>query len=1086
MIKYGYLYAKDKKYEIFEQVTEKFRRLDIMPDGVLFFDNMNSALYSEYTTNKTYVRGDEKYKEIYNEVKKQALSINADLHAKTLWKKGVFIFIQERFIDEHHYTRIEQHNGMDYSEELVYGDLAIKKEVITSISDSVIFKPVNRGDYVVRDLDKVDLSKKYLYYPIDVLKRRHNLLHIDKCEYIVADNDELAKRELDKMRDELNENSIIGIDTEATGTDVSAGGKDKLVSIILSHRDRYSLYIALGHKKFSNCTSEIVHYAEMIVNKFRLVAHNAKFELKIFKKSNYYFNITDDSYLLSIIDNPEFTKPVHGLKYLEELELSERYLELTDIFINSKDIDFSEVDKEIAKYYACPDPDTGRRIFKKLYARLPSSDKNAYDIERELVISKADQEYYGFRINTEKLSKDFDNTNYLVELLEKLIKMIAKVDGALTSPILLRKILYENMRAPVLVRTDTGLPSTGVLAINKLASEKLEKPKNFFIKNILDKNGKIIIKAEDLNKAKYPIAIMLQEWKKYSKLQTGFYKRMSKDIINGRYYSWIKQMGARTYRQASPMHQLPPDIKACVLPDTDEHYFVVCDYSQIELRLLFSLAGDKDFIKLASDRRVDIHRAIGSKITNKPMWEISAKERKLGKARNFGVVYLMSPKGLAEKMYGASPTKEQIKAAAKSIDELFLAFKKVKAYIEHNREIILSNGEISTLWGRVRKIPQVLDKDCPSDVREKAIRQGNNHPIQGLAADIMKIAENNINRYIHNKGWDKLVETPQGSYPLARVMISAHDEADLSIHNSIPVEEVMEMLRDCMEFKIDGFCPLFASPSIINNWGEGKEDAYECPGDLRDKLIEEYHRTGKSCCRAGHEKDDLLNLINNFRETDITTYMENLIKTHNTTNAKELSKYVRHDIYTHELIARFPQTKEHIKSNGYLSHLEMIEYATERYLEFREGNSVYIDKSEVVSDKKEDSDIKSLFDSIINYNEDVNNDEEDNKSENNDNEEIERNVFCYDDEEYYIKTITSNKQYIVWKLFDTIVIDCLSMSKEDTNGLLNMLHKYNNPEGFCEVYIIYDGIRLNTTYKVDDIDEKEIEDYVLSKCKEVS
>ena len=151
------------------------------------------------------------------------------------------------------------------------------------------------------------------------------------------------------------------------------------------------------------------------------------------------------------------------------------------------------------------------------------------------------------------------------------------------------------------------------------------------------------------------------------------------------------------------------------------------------------LACEKDLTELCKDPENDIHRANGFLISGKEMWEISSEERKAGKRRNFGVVYLISAYGLAGQLFGAGYTKENVQFAQHQLDEFYDRFKRIKRYIAYNGVRVQTEGKISTYFGRIKYFKEILDPEITSKKRASIIRQSNNMTVQGTAADYMKL-----------------------------------------------------------------------------------------------------------------------------------------------------------------------------------------------------------------------------------------------------------------------------------------------------------------------------------------------------------
>lgn len=1103
MFKVGLLKTGGKNYYVYEVSNRKYYRLDICNEGTQFHVDPDNILYSVYRKKKEFVYGDVELKNKLDEIIRLVGNSRAETESESKWENGKFITIQSK-IDKANdiVSEIVKENNIPVKETLKYKEEVLAMQTAKDIAD-MDMEPLNAHQYVSSQIEK-SYKQDILFNDLGILKSRFNLQHLLARDYKTITDLSEAQAYLLKIVEAAKAGKRkIGVDTETTGTDMNYFGKDRITGVVVSIGKDESRYFPFGHDEFENLPMWFFHklMETLISVQEESGGHNIKFEHKVAYKYGHDWCIRHDSFEASIINDPRVQRGIHALKTLESKLDGRKYLEFDDIFIGEPN--FAKLPKDLATIYACPDPDGTINVLED---QLDIMDKNSlnqnfiYRIECELANLKAEQEYWGFRIDHEGFIKGLDNCEYVVNSLENLIKQLSgKSDFNINSHEQMANHLYNELHCPIVSRTSNGKPGTGKKAIVKLAHIKRKDNDKVVraVHDFIDKEGNVVVAAKDLNEARYPICVLLLAYTKYNKLLTGFYNRLLKsstsqfkvDVLpNGRrrvkyveedgkrcvrFFFWINANGTESGRQSSTMHTMPPTIKEFFLPDSEDHEMLAADYNQVEMRVLSSLAGEEDLKELCSNPDNDIHRVIGSLITGEEIWEISEEERKKDKPRNFGVVYGISASGLAEQMYGAMPKKEEIAECNVSIMKFFQRFNKIQMFIDNNERKIRENGEIFTMWNRVRRFPQMFDETIDNKKRAALVRQGNNMPVQGTAADIMKLAEVKYYRYIKKKGWDKLVDTPQGKYPLVRIMLSVHDEVEISRHKSIPIEEVLEMQRECQEIKLKDFAPLFANPAVIGTWADGKEDKYEIPRGLRDKLIEDYKRTGKSAFPPNTlVKDAMAKMIKDFLNEELIDYMESMIAKHGD-NPDELYLHIKHPKLTHSLISLY-RSKDHKK----LSHMERIRYAVGDFLEKRAKGE--LDGVDIVieNDKKDDAelidglkDITGFVDSVVNLDKDGEVLEEIDEDE---EEYVEEST------EEICKKVTFVKKYC-WAQRDSYTVDASTLTIQECDKVLDFIEdQYESPTGILRIMLLYGGKLLDTNMRSDTLDTKEVDKFIES------
>lgn len=1136
MIKSGIFIHKEVTYQVHEVESKGYYRLDICVKDSQFHLDPLSIIFSMYKRKKTFMYGDRDIYQAFVTLKDKLLFATLEANTEKEWVDGKFVMRRVRGTDQTFFMDKTYHNGKYVSEYYVDGEEVIGLGLVSDLEFNTL--PINSDEYMPVEIAGKAALADSPYVPLSVLAAKYDLSWDKEMNYFVVKTIEAARAVLVEC---IKTKFLVGFDYETDGVDFNLYTRNNIVGVVLSPRRTYSYYIPIGMKKYENIPWDFMHE---IAEAFRTiqenstftdeddiskayeiahgaVAHYQQFENKVSQAWGLDIPIRHCSYILSYIINPNKFTGTHDLKGLEYERTGRKFLEFDDIFLDKKAINFADLDEELSRVYACPDADNTCGVLEGLWRKLPPFQRALYELEAQLVKVKSEQEYWGIRIDEKVFMESYMIAKEQQNLLLALIQHMLKTEANINSTQVLQEFLYNRMRAPVVLRTNKGKPSTSGKALKKLASLRREDVSQHMEDDIKDSGNRIIIKKDALNQAKFPVILLLEKYREMNKQITAFFNRIIRDSkgdlrrfvdeienedgtveqilgeaegFQTRYFFWVAQYGAETGRQSSPIHQLPKVIKKGVKADSDDHYLADTDYAQVELRLIFSLAGETKLVELCKDPDNDMHRAIACLLQDKEMWEISAEERQRDKARNFGVVYLISGMGLALQKYGAGATKAEIDECTKSIADFYKGAKRVSAYIKKNREIVIRDKKIATKFNRARYFPELSDPDIPRDRKESLIRQANNVPVQGLAADIMKRAEVNIQIYIKDKGWDKLVATPQGDFPLVRSMLTAHDELLASCHKSIPVEAIMKMKRDCMEIALKDFAPLFVGTSIVDNWVEGKDSTYEVPVSLRNKLIEDFDRTGVSALdMTKSPKVEMLRIVNEFREKNLRKYMEDLISEHGD-DPEELAKQVKHASLTHELIDRFPQTKEEIEQGGYLTHLEQILYSTRKYLEYRsqEGVDASALVQAILDEKaKEDAEINffdeedektslmeqvsGLQDSLVEFDKQGNI-----VAMDGDNPyEYDMDSLLFEDEADFLEDITSGDRMIVWEMWNAICADLTTLNEENVDKVIAKVWECRQDDGFSEFRVLYGGEMHKTPIRLETFDIQMLREYII-------
>ncbi len=401
-------------------------------------------------------------------------------------------------------------------------------------------------------------------------------------------------------------------------------------------------------------------------------------------------------------------------------------------------------------------------------------DKVLCEVELPLVKPLVDMEVWGFRLEKETLLEVGKGISERIDILTREIYEISGEEFNINSPAQLGVVLFEKMGLPPSKKTKTGY-STSADVLEKLKEDS-------------------------------PIIEKILEYRTVTKLKGTYIDGLIPLIHeDGKIHAHFQQTVTATGRisctepnlQNIPIRQeLGRSIRKAFVPETDDYVLTGADYSQIELRILADLSGDESLIKDFNDG-ADIHRRTASRVFNVPEDEVTDLQRSRAKAVNFGIIYGQSGFGLSE---GLGIT---MKDARKYIDDYFEKHPAVKQYLDLSVAEGKANGYVTTVMGRRRDIPEINASNFM--VRQAGERLAMNSPIQGSAADIMKLAMINVYERLRKEGFT------------SRVILQVHDELIIETLKS-ELEEVKVLLKEEMEKAYKLNVPVTAEVSTGGNW----------------------------------------------------------------------------------------------------------------------------------------------------------------------------------------------------------------------------------------------------------------------------
>ena len=595
---------------------------------------------------------------------------------------------------------------------------------------------------------------------------------------------------LNKIIEDIKKVGFVAIDTETNSLDIE---KAELVGISIAFDEKQAFYIPISHKDINTNKvlkdqiplNEILKFIKNICldSSILKIGQNLKYDIRILKKYGVIFNSIDDTMLLSYALDNGLTR--HGMDDLAYRHLNHSTIKYKDLVgSGKKQITFDYTPIAEATKYAAEDALITLKLYNHLKPRIIIEKvSNIYEkIDKPLINVLSSMEGLGIKVNKgylKELSDDF--IKYALKL-EKEIYKITKKEFNIGSPKQLGEILFIEMKIPGGKKTKSGTYSTesGIL--------------------------------EELSLKGYEVAKLVLQWREVSKLRSTYTDALQEQIdpLTKRVHTSYATATTLTGRLSSndPNLQNIPirtdkgkQIRHAFI--TEKNYKLVSlDYSQIELRLAAEISKDDNFIA-AFKNNEDIHATTAKEIFNISDNDLTSEHRRKAKAINFGILYGISPYGLAKQL---SITNSEAKIY---IDNYFKRFPKIKDYMDYQINFAKTNNYVETVFGRKCNIKGINDKNFA--IRGFAERQSINAPIQGTAADIIKLSMIEIHK--------KILQNELN----AKMLLQVHDELIFEIKSNkvkesiIIIKKIME--ENHLQYK-DFVVPLIIDYGIGDTWGE--------------------------------------------------------------------------------------------------------------------------------------------------------------------------------------------------------------------------------------------------------------------------
>ncbi len=655
------------------------------------------------------------------------------------------------------------------------------KEIVLKVFDELEFRRIKETFFKIFGTNSSQLEEKGAeVIQGDLFSKTYNLesnkdsLNDSKSIYQRIESFEELKLLVEKMMKQ----EIVAFDTETEGLNAL---ETDIVGISFSWQKGIGYYLPVKnnksvHEKLFEILRPFFESSEIIK-----VGHNIKFDIQVLHKYNIkVLSPIYDTMVAHYLINPDMR---HNLD-----TLSESYLNYSPISIESligkkgkNQISMRDVSIDKITNYASEDADITlqlKGIFDK-EIEVNNLNKIFYDIEIPMISVLSEMETEGIKIDTsylEKLDKEFE------EDLGKLKKEIFKKSGEefnLNSPKQLGEILFDKLKlVSKPKKTKTGQYSTSEEVLSSLAND------HKIIEDIL-------------------------EWRSLDKLQNTYVKSLPNEVssLTNRVHSSFNQTVTTTGRLSSnnPNLQNIPirtangqKIRRAFIPRNSDYILMAADYSQIELRVIASISNEENMIDAFVNNQ-DIHTMTAAKIYNVDPENVTREQRGNAKTVNFGIIYGVSAFGLSQQ------TDLNRSESKVMIDNYFLNYPGLKKYMSDQIDFARNNGYVETIMGRRRYLQNISSQN--NMLRSGAERNAINAPIQGSAADIIKIAMININSELKKQSLK------------SKMLLQVHDELVFDVHNS-EKDQIKDIVKTTMESAVKLKVPLKIDLEFGKNWLE--------------------------------------------------------------------------------------------------------------------------------------------------------------------------------------------------------------------------------------------------------------------------
>ena len=676
-------------------------------------------------------------------------------------------------------------------------DKALLSKKLVTLKDDVPVKN-DPNEFLIKDIDKNKLyeflremefnrllSQAISFYGdsenessmTEIKSKKKSKIDIKSYKSIINE------KELNELTKNLNEKSIIAVDTETSSLNPQEA---KLIGISISYADNYSFYIPLGHKNNKSLKKDLVLDKLKIILEdpsIKKVCQNTKYDFIVFKNHGIELNPVEDTMLLSYTLDAGNNR--HNMDVLSEIHLGHKTISYKDLVgTGKKQLNFSDIDIKSATEYAAEDADVTLRLYNILSERVAEEklDKIYEIFEKPMIRILSKLETNGIKVDDnylKKLSKKFEKR--LIKI-EKEIYKISNKKFNIGSPKQLGEIIYNDLKIAKLKKTKKGSLATSAKILEDLA----------------------------LTGHKFPNLVL--EWRQLSKLKSTYTDALQEHISKKtkRVHTSFLLAATNTGRLASSdpnLQNIPiktldgKEIRKAFIAEKN-NILISADYNQIEMRILADMADVKELKKAFSNNQ-DIHSLTASQVFDVPINKVSDDYRRKAKAINFGIIYGITQYGLAKQISVSNIEAQNF------INSYFKKFPEIKDYMNTTVKTCRKQGYVTNIFGRRIHLKGINDKNF--SVRSFQERAAINAPIQGSAADIIRLAMIKI---------DKILEENNK----AKMLLQIHDEL---IFECLTKDEsqIKKIIKEAMVSVSSSDHHMFSIPLEVsinsgNNWGE--------------------------------------------------------------------------------------------------------------------------------------------------------------------------------------------------------------------------------------------------------------------------
>ena len=593
----------------------------------------------------------------------------------------------------------------------------------------------------------------------------------------------LTEEQLQSWIEKIVLKKQLAVDTETTSLDYMAA---RMVGISLAVEPGEAAYIPFGHDYLGAPNqlpeSRVIELLKPLLEdpNIKKIGQNLKYDMSILAQHGINLQgISFDTMLESYVIDSVATR--HDMDSLAEMYLGEKTIAFSDVAgKGANQLTFNQIALEQAAPYAAEDADITLRLHNTLWPKLQSEPSLLgvfSDIELPLVPVLSRIERAGALVDDTLLFQQSHELGLRIDELERHAWDLAGQEFNLASPKQLGDILFNQLEIPVLKKTAKGAPSTKEEVLQELALD-------------------------------YPLPKVLLEHRGLAKLKSTYTDKLPTMInrVTGRIHTSYHQSGTATGRLSSSdpnLQNIPIRNaegrrvrQAFIVPDG--YKLIAADYSQIELRIMAHLSEDPNLLT-AFANGLDIHSATAAEVFSTPLDRVTADQRRSAKAINFGLIYGMSAFGLAKQLNIGR------KQAADYIDTYFDRYPGVLNYMNTVRSSAAESGYVETWFGRRLYLPEINSRNGMR--RQAAERTAINAPMQGTAADIIKLAMIKVDQWLLDSKLD------------SKMIMQVHDELILEVPDN-ELEEVTTGLLSGMENAAELKVPLVVDIGVGNNWEE--------------------------------------------------------------------------------------------------------------------------------------------------------------------------------------------------------------------------------------------------------------------------